>query len=64
MNALIFEKFGSADVLEYRTNLPQPLLKSDEILLEMKKYRRKLCICVSTQRKLSFSWTTPFYSRV
>lgn len=49
MNALIFEKFGSADVLEYRTNLPQPLLKSDEILLEMKSigvnyadvYRRK-----------------------
>jgi NADPH2:quinone reductase len=48
MKALTFSQFGSANVLEYR-DVPTPILKSDEILLEMKAiglnfadiYRRK-----------------------
>lgn len=48
MKALTFSRFGAADVLEYR-DLADPILKPDEILLEMKAiglnfadvYRRK-----------------------
>lgn len=48
MKALTFSRFGSADVLEYR-DVPTPVLKPDEILLDMKAiglnfadiYRRK-----------------------
>jgi NADPH2:quinone reductase len=48
MKALTFSKFGNSDVLEY-IELPAPILKTDEILVEMKAigvnfadvYRRK-----------------------
>lgn len=48
MKALTFSKFGAADVLEY-IDVPQPVIKSGEILVEMKAiglnfadiYRRK-----------------------